>query len=100
VLEDVLAEAGLNDTASGRSRFVQRVEKRQSEELLIDSRETSESLKILRRGWIIGGEGFRDRMMDRIERLLEKKRGGQIKRTDRQRDWRKELSRPGWVTLD
>ena len=91
MLEDVLAEAGLSDTAYGRRRFMQRMEERRGE-LLIDAQKAAAALKTLRRGWIIGSEGFRDRIMDRMEDLLAGKKGTQIKRTDRQREHGKRLA--------
>lgn len=76
----------MSDCASGRRRFLERMEGRKNEELGSDAKQSGEALKLLRRGWIIGGETFRDRMVDRIEELLEKKAGEQIRRSERHRD--------------
>ncbi len=86
-VEAVLGEAGLKDSASGRRRFLARLEARKNEELLSDGKERAEGLKALRRGWIIGGEEFRDRIVDQMERMLAKKAGpAGIKRSERHRD--------------
>jgi putative transposase len=82
----VLGENGLSDCASGRRRFLERMEGRKNEELVSDAQQSAEPLKLLRRGWVIGGEAFRDRMVDRIEQLLAKKTGEQITRSERHRD--------------
>jgi putative transposase len=68
----VLGEDGLSDCASGRRRFLERMERRKAEELMRGNKQTRETLKLFRRGWVIGGEAFRDRIVDRIEGLLAK----------------------------
>lgn len=82
----VLGEDGLSDCASGRRRFLERMERRKAEEEVSDARQGGATLRLFRRGWVIGGEAFRDRVVDRIERLLAKKAGGQIPRNERHRD--------------
>ena len=53
-VDRLLGEHGIQeDTASGRQRFEQWMEKRRAEE------GDPEALKALRRGWCLGGEGFR-----------------------------------------
>ena len=82
----VLGEDGLSDCASGRRRFLERMERRKAEELARGSKQTEETLQLFRRGWMIGGEAFRDRLVDRLEGLLAKKSGEQIARSERHRD--------------
>ena len=85
-VDAVLGEDGLSDCASGRRRFLERMEVRKNEDLESDAKESGESLKLFRRGWVVGGEAFRDRIADRMEELLAKNAGGQIKRSERHRD--------------
>jgi REP element-mobilizing transposase RayT len=88
----VLGEDGLRDCASGRRRFLERMEGRKNEELARAGRQSEEPLEVFRRGWVIGGKAFRDRMVDRIEGLLAKKVGEPFARSERHRDHGLELA--------
>ena len=85
-VDAVLGEDGLSDCTSGRRRFLERMERRKDEDLVGDARESGESLKLFRRGWVVGGEAFRDRIVDRMEELLAKNAREPIKRSERHRD--------------
>lgn len=64
----VLGELGLEDRPGDRRAYGQRLEQR--------AREGSpdEQFKELRRGWLLGSEVFRDRILDRMEKKLGAKR--------------------------
>lgn len=59
----VLGELGYRDDAKGRRAYVQRMEERRKEAM--DEAELAQ----VRRGWLIGGEAFRDRILDLMEGL-------------------------------
>lgn len=62
----VLGELGLRDSARDRRAYGQRLERRAKEGT------TDEELQQVRRGWLLGGEAFRDRVVD----WMEKKHAG------------------------
>jgi putative transposase len=62
----VLGELGLQDRPRERRAYGERLEGRAKEG------STEEELQTMRRGWLVGGEGFRDRVLD----WMEKKRAG------------------------
>ncbi len=62
----VLGELGLDDGAKDRRAYGERLEERAEEGM------EEETLGQLRRGWILGGEAFRDRILD----WMESKPGG------------------------
>jgi len=68
--KEVLGEAGCEDTVVGRRRYAQRMRVRAVEELTRE-KEPAE-LAELRRGWCLGGEGFRERMLRVLDGAAEK----------------------------
>ena len=66
----VLGELGLDDTVAGRRAYAQRMRERAVEELT-QEREPAEVAE-LRRGWCLGGEGFRERMLRVLDGAGEK----------------------------
>jgi REP element-mobilizing transposase RayT len=67
--DTVLGELGLRDDAAGRRAYGERMRQRAVEEL----RDEGGGLEReeLRRGWCLGGAGFRERMLRLLEQLLE-----------------------------
>jgi REP element-mobilizing transposase RayT len=65
----VLEELGLSDTAEGRHGYARRMRTRAVEEL--EDNESPE-LAELRRGWCLGGAGFRERMLRLLDACREK----------------------------
>jgi len=61
----VLGELGLEDTAAGRRAYALRMRERAVEELT-QAKEPPE-LTELRRGWCLGGAGFRERMLQLLD---------------------------------
>lgn len=57
----VLGELGFQDRAAGRRRYAERLETRAK--VIPDDGQ----LKVLRSGWLIGGEAFRDQVLDWLE---------------------------------
>ncbi len=72
---DVLAELQLVDDAEGRRLYAERMRRRAVEEL---TQPASTAIAEVRRGWCLGGAGFRERMLDLLEATGEKllRRGG------------------------
>lgn len=70
----VLGELGLQDKASDRRIYGRRLEERAREGL------GAEQLQQVRRGWLLGSEAFRDRVLD----LMQKKRLGQERKLRRE----------------
>ena len=66
----VLGEMGLEDTAAGRRAYAERMRDRAVDELT-QKHEPAE-LSELRRGWCLGGEGFRERMLRLLDAAAEK----------------------------
>jgi putative transposase len=64
--EVVLGELGLADSASGRRQYARRMRERTVEELA--GRNESPERNQLRRGWCLGGEGFREEMLGILEK--------------------------------
>ncbi len=76
-VEDVLGELGLQDKACDRRAYGKRLEERAREGM-----EPGE-LRRLRRGWVFGGETFRDRVLDWMEmKRLGAKRKVRREQTD------------------
>ncbi len=67
----VLGELGYPDTGEGRWQYAQRMRRRAVEEL--DGASESQR-EVLRRGWCLGGAGFRERMLGLLEKAGEKLR--------------------------
>lgn len=65
----VLAELGLEDTAAGRREYAERMRQRAVDE--IEGNNAAEAAA-LRRGWCLGGAGFRERMLSLLEGAGEK----------------------------
>ncbi len=66
----VLGELGLDDTAAGRRAYAERMRARAVEEL--STATESPELAAVRRGWCMGGEGFRERMLRLLDAAGEK----------------------------
>ena len=66
----VLGEAGLDDSAAGRRSYAQRMRERAVEEL--SGTAEAPELAEVRRGWCMGGEGFRERMLRLLDAAGEK----------------------------
>lgn len=66
----VLGELGFEGTAAGRRGYAERMRERAVEERA--GRSEPSELTELRRGWCLGGEGFRERMLRLIETGAEK----------------------------
>src|SRR6266853_356325 len=70
--EWVLGEMGLADNAAGRRAYAERMRRRAVEEL--SEAPESPTLAELRRGWCLGGPGFRERMLALLDAAGEKLR--------------------------
>jgi len=74
-VDEVLSRAGLSDTPSGRRKFRRETELRMKE--LAESKEpwkADEDWKSIRRGWYIGDEDFRDKIVDLLDGVLAGRR--------------------------
>ena len=60
----VMGEAGCSDTVDGRARFMVRAEERAAEET---PGRAKERYKELRRGWYIGSDEFKERLLEKLE---------------------------------
>lgn len=70
-VDRVLGVAGLEDTADGRSAYEQRMQKRVLEISCSDSpHEVDARWADIRRGWVCGGELFRQTMMDKLDDVI------------------------------
>lgn len=68
----VLDGLGLADTATGRRKYAEYMAARVEEVRHADKPwEADEAWRKIRRGWHVGGEGFRREMLDRLGRALE-----------------------------
>ena len=65
----VLGELGLEDNAAGRKRYAERMRERAVDEMAERNAAQNEGL---RRGWCLGGAGFRERMLNLLEKTGEK----------------------------
>ena len=87
-----LAETGLRDTASGRRKFLERLEVKAGEQAAsragLSEIEGQSLQSTLRRGWYFGTQAFGDKLQDLAEKALRAKRGNanyfgdEIKRHD------------------
>jgi len=92
VVEKGLAETGLRDTASGRRKFLERLEMKAGEQAAsragLSEIEGQSLQSTLRRGWYFGTQAFGDQLQDLAEKALRAKRGNanyygsEIKRHD------------------
>lgn len=71
VTDRVLGEHGWNDDSRGRRSYSQYLERRAVEKGLRKGKEWGG----LRRGWYLGGDVFRDSLLDRAEKALSGKKG-------------------------
>jgi putative transposase len=69
----VLGELGLDDTGEGRRLYAERMRVRAVEELR--ARAESPEMVEVRRGWCLGGEGFRERMLRLLDSAGERQPG-------------------------
>ena len=94
-VDRLLGEHGITgDTPGGRQEFERRLEERRHEE------EDEEALKVMRRGWCVGGEVFRKEMLEQMEDKLGEHHSGELRRETAQAKAEKivgmELKRLGW----
>ena len=66
----MLGELGLDDTAAGRRAYAERMRERAVDELT--QKQEPAEVGELRRGWCLGGEGFRERMLRVLDASAEK----------------------------
>ncbi len=95
----LLGEHGIQqDSAAGRQEFERRMESRRFEQL------DEAALKPFRRGWCLGSDQFKQRMLELMEGKLGENHSGQLHRqTAEQKANRiiaEELSRLGWNETD
>ena len=98
-VDRLLGEHGIpQDSAAGRQEFERHMEARRLEEA------DEEALKPLRRGWCLGSEPFRQKMLELMDGKLGENHSGELHReTAEQRANRiiaEELSRRGWEESD
>ena len=98
-VDRLLGEHGLqHDTAAARQEFERRMEARRMET------GDEPSLKALRRGWCLGGEDFRKRMLAETEGKLGENHFGELRQetaeAKAQRIISEELGRLGWNLAD
>ena len=98
-VDRVLGEHGIQqDSVAGRQQFEEYMERRRSEET------DPEALKALRRGWCLGGEGFRRDLLARMEGNLGEHHSGELHRASAdakaERIVAEELKRYGWAEAD
>ena len=98
-MDRLLGEHGIqHDTPAGRAQFEQWMERRRWEET------DPEAIKALRRGWCLGSEGFRRKMLLRIEGKLGEHHAGELPRASAEAKAERiiavELQRQGWQEAD
>jgi len=98
-VDRLLGEHGIQeDSAAGRRRFEQWMERRRTEET------DPEGLKALRRGWCLGGEAFRGELLLRMAGKLGEHHSGELHRASAQAKAEQiiaeELQRRGWQEAD
>ena len=98
-VDRLLGEHGIQqDSAAGRQEFERQMEARRLEEA------DEEALKPLRRGWCLGSEEFRQKMLELMDGKLGENHSGELHReSTEQRANRiiaEELSRRGWEESD
>ena len=94
-VDRLLGEHGIRqDTPAGRAEFERRMEARRREPT--DQRE----LKVFRRGWCLGSDGFKQEQLAKIEGKLGEHHAGELRRETAEakadRILHEELSRLGW----
>jgi len=98
-VDRLLGEHGIGeDTPAGRREFERRMEARRAQES--DGAEWAQ----IRRGWCLGGEGFRQEMLGRMEGRLGDHHAGELRRetaeAKAERIIGQELGRLGWTAAD
>lgn len=98
-VDRLLGEHGIQeDTAAGRQQFERDMERRRLEET------DEEALKVFRRGWCLGSQEFRERLLEKIEGKLRENHAGELRlETAEARSNRiltEELGRLGWTEID
>ena len=98
-VDRLLGEHGLwADTAAARQEFERRMEARRLEA------GDEEGLKALRRGWLLGSEGFRQRMLEHIDGKIGEHHLGQLRletaEAKAERIIAEELQRLNWTATD
>ena len=98
-VDRLLGEHGIEeDTAQGRHEFEERMERRRREET------DPEALQALRRGWCLGGEGFKREMLCRMSGGLKEHHAGELHRQSAELKAeaivREQLKRLGWKKED
>jgi len=68
-VDRLLGEHGLEDTETGRQRFAERME----------TRRQGEVEGMVQRGWCIGGQGFKERLLLRLGNQLREHHAGEIR---------------------
>ncbi len=94
-VDRLLGEHGIQqDTPLGRQEFEMRMEARRAEE------SDEEALAPFRRGWCLGSEGFKARMLDRMEGKLGEHHAGALRmesaEAKAEQIVRRELAKLGW----
>jgi REP element-mobilizing transposase RayT len=94
-VDRLLGEHGIEqDTAAGREQFERQMEARRREQ------RDEEALKIFRRGWCLGGEEFKNQMLEKMEGKLGEHHSGELRRetaeAKAERIVAEELRRLGW----
>ena len=98
-VDRLLGEHGIKaDTAGGRERFEQWMERRRGEET------DPEAQRELRRGWCVGGSGFRREMLLRMASGLGEHHSGELRQgsaeAKAERIVKEELKRRGWAEAE
>jgi putative transposase len=98
-VDRLLGEHGLGaDTAAARQEFERRMEARRLQP------GEEEGLKALRRGWLLGSEGFRKQMLEQIDGKIAEHHPGQLRletaEAKAERIVAEELHRLGWKETD
>ena len=98
-VDRLLGEHGLQqDTSVARQEFERRMEARRLEE------PDEDALKILRRGWCLGGQEFKNQMLERMEGKLGDHHSGELRQetaeAKAERIIGEELHRLGWSEKD
>jgi len=98
-VDRLLGEHGIQkDTAAGREQFERRMEQRRREET------DQNQWKALRRGWLLGSEEFRAKLLERMEGQLGEHHSGQLRHESAQAKGERiigeELKRKKWQERD
>jgi hypothetical protein len=98
-VDRLLGEHGLGpDTPAARQEFERRMEARRLEP------GDEQGLKALRRGWLLGSEGFRQRMLEQIDGKIGEHHSGQLRletaEAKAERIVAEELHRLNWKEAD